>query len=305
MKRNSRKSKSLLCLKDVTILADGLDHPEGVTWGPDSRLYAGGEAGQIYRIRIGGEITEFATTGGSVLGVCLDGRCNVYACDFKQRAVMRIDPEGVVSLYSNGSSERKMVLPNYAVFDGVGNLFVSDSGGWHENNGCVFRITPSGQTHVLTTQATAFPNGMALSPDGGSLYVVLSNLPGVVRLPLEKDGSVGVPQPVVELPRTVPDGLAFDNQGGLYISCYAPDRIYRLSIDGRLEVLVEDEERTMISSPTNLAFFGPDLSMLAASNYGCWHLIQTKMKVSGHPLFYPLVPQARAVPQDPYAKLRG
>ena len=281
---------SLLSLEEFKILAEGLDHPEGIAWDPDGHLYAGGEVGQIYRIRPSGEVTELATTGGSILGVCLDGRSNVYACDFQRRAVMRIDPQGTVSVYSDGSADRKMVLPNYAVFDRDGNLFVSDSGGWHENNGCVFRIAPGGETRVVATQPAAFPNGMALSPAGDSLYVVVSNLPGVVKLPIEKDGSLGAPQLVVELPRSVPDGLAFDIQCRLYISCYTPDRIYVLSAGGQLAVLVEDEERTLISSPTNLAFSGSDLLTLVAANYGCWHLIQTRMSVPGSPLQYPLLP---------------
>jgi gluconolactonase len=120
------------------------------------------------------------------------------------------------------------------------------------------------------------------------LYVVLSNLPGVVRLPLAEDGSAGPPEPVIELPRTVPDGLAFDRQGGLYISCYVPDMIYRLTEDGGLAVVIQDGERTLLSSPTNIAFCGGDLSTLVAANYGCWHLLQAKMAVPGAPLHYPL-----------------
>ena len=120
-----------------------------------------------------------------------------------------------------------MSVPNYPVFDAAGNLYVSDSGAWKENGGCLFRIRPGGETEVVGEGSRRFPNGMALHPDGSRLYVVLSNMPGVVSLALATDGSVGAPQTVVELPRHVPDGLAFDVAGNLYIACYTPDVIYR------------------------------------------------------------------------------
>src|SRR4051794_11434658 len=107
----------LLSLNDVSILADGLDHPECVAWGPDGYIYAGGEAGQIYRISMGGDLIEIASTGGFILGVCLDGHRHIYACDLKKQAVMRIDRDANISVYSDGTADRKMKTPNYAVFD--------------------------------------------------------------------------------------------------------------------------------------------------------------------------------------------
>ena len=43
----------LVPLADVRIHSDGLDHPEGVTTGPDGSVWAGGELGQVYRIGAG------------------------------------------------------------------------------------------------------------------------------------------------------------------------------------------------------------------------------------------------------------
>ena len=58
---------------DVSVLVDGLDHVEGIVWGLDGYCYAGGEAGQIYRIDVERrEAVQIADTGGLVLGVALD-----------------------------------------------------------------------------------------------------------------------------------------------------------------------------------------------------------------------------------------
>ena len=80
-------------LSQLRTLASGLDHPEGVALGPDGLLYAGGEAGQIYRIdpAAAGGHEQIADTGGLVFGLCLDRRGSIYACDYGNRAVMRID----------------------------------------------------------------------------------------------------------------------------------------------------------------------------------------------------------------------
>src|SRR6476620_11867760 len=64
------------------ILVEGLDHPEGVCWDPASgALWAGGEAGQIYRIDLAaGSAEEAARAPGFVLGLAVDGRGRLAAC---------------------------------------------------------------------------------------------------------------------------------------------------------------------------------------------------------------------------------
>ena len=192
-------------LDELSTLVDGLDHPEGVAWGNDGHVYAGGEAGQIYRISLDGtSVAEIGNTGGFILGLCLDADSNVYACDLDNHAVMRITQSGRVSTYSNGAPERKMAVPNYPVFDAGGNLYVSDSGGWKENNGCLFRVRPGGETEAVSTELSQFPNGLALSPDGRTLNVVMSNTSSVVRVALHQDGRSAVPKPSSSCPGPCP-----------------------------------------------------------------------------------------------------
>ena len=281
-------AQPLIALEEFFPFVEGLDHPEGVAWGPDGYIYAGGEAGQIYRIDLAaGTSEEIANTGGFVLGLCLDAAANIYACDLAQHCVFRVTPNGAVSLYSSGSPERAMITPNYPLFDAAGNLYVSDSGGWDEENGCLYRIRPGGETELISGVALSFPNGLALSPDESELYVILSTQPGVVKARIAEEGGLGPLQPVVDLPDTVPDGLAFDVQGNLYISCYVPDSIYRLTPAGELALIANDPRHTTISSPTNIAFCGRDLSTLVVASLGRWHLCKVQMGVAGQPQQYP------------------
>ena len=280
--------QSLISLENLNILAEGLDHPEAVASGLDGFVYAGGEAGQIYRIHPkSGQVDEIANTGGFILGLCLDADNNIYACDEALHKVFRITRDGTITIYSEGTTDRPMVLPNYPVFDSNGNLYVSDSGDWDGNNGCIFKVDKNGETSVIYDEPLAFPNGMALSDDSKHLYVILSNQPGVVRFPLYDDHTVGSVEHIIDLPDTVPDGLAFDSENNLYISCYTPDRIYRLGQDGTLEILIEDRRHTDLCSPTNIAFFGENLEKLAIASLGGWNLMQVKMTISGHSLHYP------------------
>ncbi|MFN8377399.1 MAG: SMP-30/gluconolactonase/LRE family protein [Anaerolineae bacterium] len=279
--------EALRSISTLSALGTGLDHPEGVAWGPDGKVYAGGEAGQVYRVDLATNAVEtFANTGGFVLGLAHDAAGNTYICDTGRVAVMKVTPRGDVGVYSAGTAERPMRVPNYLVFDADGNLYVSDSGTWGAGDGFIWRVKPDGAAQVWDTQATGFTNGMCLGPDGRSLYVVESTPPRIVRIPIQADGSPGTREVVVELPRTVPDGVAFDAGGTLYISLYNPNIIYSV-MSGHLHTLYDDWEQLMLVAPTNIAFGGPDLKTLLIANLCGWNLCSASMDVPGLPVKYP------------------
>jgi gluconolactonase len=80
----------------------------------------------------------------------------------------------------------------------------------------------------------------------------------------------------------VPDGLAYDANGRLLISCYAPDVIYIVE-GGRAEVLVQDPLRLAFSSPTNLAFVPGERTVVVA-NLGERHPRLFEHDTLGHPM---------------------
>ena len=131
-----------------------------------------------------------------------------------------------------------------------------------------FLIRPDGETIVASETIDHFPNGMALSLDGRELYIILSNMPGIVRAPIQADGTLGEALLVVEMPGTVPDGLALDAEGNIYIACYAPNKVFRYTVSGELELVAEDWQSVVLSAPTNIAFGGPGYEIRHLRQFG-------------------------------------
>lgn len=281
------ESDPLRALAEFVSTTDGLDHPEGVAVGPDGTIYAGGEGGQIYRIGADGAAQQYASIDAFALGLALDAESNAYVCETTGNSVRKVTPDGTVSIYTKGVADRPFINPNYPVFDAAGNLYVSDSGKWNGNNGCILLVRPGGAAEMWSEDVQKFPNGLCLDPTGKWLYVVMSEMPGIVRIAIEADGSAGAVETVVELPKNVPDGIAFDRDGTLYIACYAPSVIYQLSPSGRLQVLGYDWQNTQLAAPTNIAFTGPDRTRMVIGSLSRWHLTSIEMEVPGLPLQFP------------------
>jgi sugar lactone lactonase YvrE len=265
---------------ELRTLAEGLDHPEGVCWSPATgSIYAGGEAGQIYRVQMEGGFEQVAEVeGGFMLGLAVDADDVIYACDGNGQHVMRIDlrDDGEAQPYGDA-----MIYPNYPAFDADGNLWVSDSGDWQAANGALCKISRSGEQTERVLEGLDFANGVAVSDE--HVYVIETNRPGVVRVPI----GGGDVEDVVELPRTVPDGLAFDCEGGLWISLYEPHRVLRMGPDGAVETTLDDWTGLEITSPTNVAFAGDDLSVLVLASLSGWAVKAIDAGVRGRTLQYP------------------
>ena len=272
----------------VRHVVGGLDHPECITVDSHGNLFCGGEDGQIYAISDQrSEANQIASHGGLILGLCVNGNGTIYACDASGKNVFARTLDGGIRDISSGYPDRPMSIPNFPVLDEKGNLFVSDSGSWPEGGGCIYKISPDGTCAVWSEAAPRFTNGLAIHPSGEFLYVAESLLPGVSRISILPDGSAGECETVCLMPGTVPDGLAFDVEESLYISCYRPDRVYRLKFPGELEVLVDDFQGTDVAAPTNIVFAGESKSTLYLASLARWHIAALDMEISGAPLHYP------------------
>lgn len=271
---------------EVEVIATDLDHPEGVNFGPDGTGYAGGEAGQLFAFDLTGRVRQVAHTGGGIGGLCVDRSGNVYECNYGSPVVHKVTPSGDVTTYSRGTTETPAVYPNYPVFDRQGNLYYSDSGELYRPSGRLYVVRSDGRTELLFDDHLHFPNGLAIDRDERWLYMIQSTASNILRFPL-RNGKVGRPEVYVDLPGTVPDGLALAVSGNLYVACYKPDVIFRVTPRQRIECVLEDPWADRLNRPTNVAFV-PGTSRLCFANLGGYTVACVDLRDDvGQPLQYP------------------
>ncbi len=258
----------------IETLVDGLDHPEGVAYDPRAGVvWAGGEAGQLYRVELDERRAEkVARAGGFVGGIAVDADGRLAFCCSGDRSLCALVDGSVRKLVSEG-----LVNPNYPAFTPDGTLYFSDSGSWGQGDGRVWRLDRDGNAEVFSTAPRDFSNGLAVSPDGRWLWLVESYEPWLSRFDLES----GEHERILRIDGAVPDGLAITSEGGLLISCYRPDRIYHLSREGELETVAEDPQGTLLAAPTNVCFVGERLDRVVSANLGRWHLSLMDLGLTG------------------------
>ncbi len=256
------------------IFATNLDHPECVAFDRDSNLWAGGEAGQVYRIDRAGKVEQITTLGSFNGGLAFSPGDELFVCN-PALGIVHVRRDGTHEVFASHAGDHKLVTPNFALFDSRGNMYVTDSGNWRKENGFVFRFDKSGNAQRIAGPF-GFANGLALSADEKTLFMVESDKNRLLTIELQTAKSAVAANNVGRLP----DGVALDERGTPYVSCYASDDIHRIDAAGKPTLFAYDPFAILLSRPTNMAF-APDEDWMYVANLGRTTVTRAKVGIRG------------------------
>jgi enterochelin esterase family protein len=174
----------------------------------------------LHRIAPDGTRSVFNAKAVGISGMKFGPDGRLYACVNREKKVVAIDAKGEVEVLLTDIGCNDLVVSK------EGRVYVTETGKKQ-----VVLIEGPGKSRVVDVGITA-PNGIALSPDGGTLGVSDYAGSAAWAFRVEADGSLGARMPVFPYRDFGPtvesrgDGMACDAQGRWYVSTQAGIQVY-------------------------------------------------------------------------------
>lgn len=201
-------------------LLRGLAFPESPRWHDGQLWFAEKRGGRVIRLEEDGTPLSIADVPGqpSGIGWLPDGRLLVVS--MTDRRLLRLDPDGLsiaadLSAVTVGSC-------NDMVVDRAGRAYVGHFGydlhaGDPPAPASLVLVLPDGDVRVAAKELE-FPNGCAITSDGGTFVVAESAARRLTAFDVERDGSLAGRRVFADLGQAIPDGICFDAEGAVWVA---------------------------------------------------------------------------------------
>jgi sugar lactone lactonase YvrE len=166
-------------------IASGFDSPEGPAFDRQGNLYfVNWLTSAIVRLGPDGTPVEVANTAGIPAGLAFHPDGTLYIADegAQHHGVLRLDAGGALTPWLQAYEGQPLNGANDLVFDQQGVLYFSDPWGstLARPIGGFYRAFPDGRLERLDS-GLAFPNGVAVAPDGSAVYLAETGPNRVLR----------------------------------------------------------------------------------------------------------------------------
>jgi gluconolactonase len=189
-------------------------------------------------------------------GNAFDAQGRLYTCETHARRVTRTDKTGHVEVLAERWQGKRLNAPNDLVVSKNDHVYFTDPAfgeqSYHRELDFygVYHVPPKGEMKLVAKPAGR-PNGIALSPNGRTLYVVNTDERNVRAYDLDRNGDASNERVLIRSLAGVPDTIRVDDKGDLFVAVSKGIAIY--GADGHAIHTIELFER-----PSSLAFGDAD-----------------------------------------------
>jgi gluconolactonase len=269
---------------------------------------------RILKMDAKGAVTTFRADSGRTNGNCFDAEGRLISCEGSEqgpgrRRIVRTDMKtGEVTVLTAKFDGKRYNSPNDCCVDARGRIWFTDPRYGADRTDlemdveAVYCIDNKGKVaRMLTQKEIDRPNGIAVAPDGKTLYVIDSHpkVGGnrkIWAFDLAADGSLWKQRVVYDFGKgRGGDGMRVDMNGNLWVaaginrprgnageSLDVPAGVYAISPEGKLLGRIPIAEDLI----TNVAFGGPERKMLYVTAGKT--LFRFPVEVAGHAAYPPL-----------------
>ena len=223
------------------VLMEGVVFGESPRWHDGRLWFSDWGAHQVIALGPGGGHEVVATVPS--IPMCIDflpdGRLLIV--DSARRRLLRREPDGSLVQHADlsGVSQKPW---NDIVADDRGNAYVNTIGfdfpGGEFAPGLIVLATPDGNVREVA-DSLAFPNGMAITPDGGTLVVAESYGNRLTAYDIRSNGSLVGRRVWADTPGDHPDGICVDAEGAVWYADVGNRRCVRVAEGGKILATVE------------------------------------------------------------------
>ncbi len=241
-------------------VATGYAFAEGPAWSPlDYLVFSDIPNNKLLQFMAGAVASVFRENSNGAAGNRFDAQGRLYTCETHARRVTRTDKKGKVEVLAERWQGKRLNAPNDLAVRKEGDVYFTDPAFGNQLDSReldffgVYHISRKGELEVIA-KPKGRPNGIALAPDGRTLYVTNSDERNVRAYDLSKNGEASNERTLISGIEGVPGGICVDEKGDLYV---AANQIQVFSPDGKVLGKIATEE-----TPSNCTFGDPDLGSL-------------------------------------------
>lgn len=227
---------------------------------------------KAYRVTTDGKLSTFLEESLRTNGLFFHPDGRLFACQSGSQKTPNAPAQivtydinsGAYQVIADSCDGKPFHRVNDLVLDSNGGVYFSDIGGSKTKPGPsgVFYCSPAGKVTKLVSDVSRC-NGVLLSPDEKTLYVLPSGQAQFLAYPISSPGKIGPGRDFgaliqrVNQPPAGGDGLTVDLQGNLYVTRPRANCIQVFSPEGETKAVIPFPE-----GPANCTFGGPDRKTL-------------------------------------------